>query len=219
MLRADATLTITRCERFATRSDRSCDAHRSPTSARASAVRGKALSPGYDSTALALFMTHRGALVDYASGITGNREQAEDVVQEAWLRFSAATGKNRNDGKPIVQPVAYLYRIVRNLAIDLANRLNAEALHPAGEALLSHVPASNADPEQRAVHRDQLRVLVAALDELPDRTRYAFDLHRFEEKTYSQIAEILGISQARAHGLVQEALAHCMRRLVNSGKK
>ena len=169
--------------------------------------------------ALDTFLKHREALVAYAAPLVGDRMRAEDVVQEAWLRFSAAAGKDRADGRPIVRPVAYLYRIVRNLAIDLAHRLRAEAAHPASEALLSEVPAERADPEQEVVDRDQVRALAAALDELPARTRHAFDLHRFEEKTYTEIGEILGISQARAHGLVQEAVAHCMRRLAqNAGK-
>ena len=43
-----------------------------------------------DSTTLDLFMTHRGALVDYAAGIVGNHAHAEDLVQEAWLRFDKA---------------------------------------------------------------------------------------------------------------------------------
>ena len=168
---------------------------------------------GQDSAALAVFMEHRRALVSYAGRIVGDPARAEDVVQEAWLRFSAAASKDRGGDKPIAQPVAYLYRIVRNLAVDVTHRLGAEAPHPASEALLSDLPATTADPERKAVDRDQLRALSAALNELPARTRYAFDLHRFDEKTYSEIGEILGISQARAHGLVQEALAHCMRRL------
>jgi RNA polymerase sigma-70 factor (ECF subfamily) len=165
------------------------------------------------------FLKHREALVQYATPLVGDRMRAEDVVQEAWLRFSAANAKHRGDANPIAQPVAYLYRIVRNLAFDLARKLSAEAWHPSGEALLSEVPADIADPEQEAVARDQLQTLAAALDELPARTRKAFDLHRFDEKTFTEIGEVLGISQARAHGLVQEAVAHCMRRLARNERK
>ena len=165
------------------------------------------------------FLKHRDALVAYAAVLVGDRVRAEDVVQEAWLRFSAATGEDRGEGKPIVQPAAYLYRIVRNLAIDLSHRRRTDAAHPSSEVLLNEVPADDADPERTALDRDQLRALAAALEELPQRTRYAFDLHRFDEKTYSEIGEILGISQTRAYGLVQEALAHCMRRLGQGGRK
>src|SRR5262245_35209429 len=62
---------------------------------------------------LALYIAHRGALVNYANGNTGDRAHAEDVVQEAWLRFGTTASE-----RPLDQPIGYLYRIVRNLAVD-----------------------------------------------------------------------------------------------------
>jgi RNA polymerase sigma factor (sigma-70 family) len=167
---------------------------------------------------LKVYLRHRAALVEYAMPIVGDRMRAEDVVQEAYLRF--APPSDTVSAMPAIErPAAYLYRIVRNLAIDLARRLSAEAWHPSSEALLSEVPADTADPEQEVMDRDQLQALVAALDELPERTRQAFDLHRFDERTFAEIGKILGLSQARAHGLVQEAIAHCMRRLARNERK
>ena len=164
---------------------------------------------------LELYLAHRAALVDYAAPIVGDRARAEDVVQEAWLRFSAATEKERAEAERITQPIGYLYRIVRNLATDVARRLSADSWTEDTPALEA-APAPEADPERQAVDRDALRVVAAALDELPPRTRLAFDLHRFGDKTFAEIGRQLGISQARAHNLVQEALAHCMRRLAGS---
>ena len=54
----------------------------------------------HDYTILALYLAHRGELVNYASAIVGDRGRAEDVVQEAWLRFGAAA-----DSRPIDEPV------------------------------------------------------------------------------------------------------------------
>lgn len=62
---------------------------------------------------LDVFLGLRRELVNYANGITGDRMQAEDVVQEAYIRLIAGRGE------PIEQPVAYAYRVVRNLALDL----------------------------------------------------------------------------------------------------
>jgi DNA-directed RNA polymerase specialized sigma24 family protein len=73
---------------------------------------------GRDDTPLALYSAHRNALTSYASGIVGDHSRAEDVVQEAWLRFVAAMGKG-----PLEEPVGYLYRIVRNLAVDYRRRM------------------------------------------------------------------------------------------------
>lgn len=59
---------------------------------------------------LDIYLANRQALVDYVAPIVGGQAQAEDVVQDAWLRFDA------RDTRPVQRPVAYLYRIVRNLA-------------------------------------------------------------------------------------------------------
>ncbi|MDE1174487.1 MAG: sigma-70 family RNA polymerase sigma factor [Parvibaculaceae bacterium] len=164
-------------------------------------------------TKLDLYLHHRADLIDYAAPIVGDRMQAEDVVQEAWMRFSVAVDKERGEADRIVQPVGYLYRIVRNLALDFARRLTSDAWHPAGEAVLQELPSRHASPEQETLHRNELRLVGEALAELPQRTRLAFDLHRFEGKTFAEIGVALGISQTRAHNLVQEAMLHCMERL------
>ena len=44
-------------------------------------------------SALSLYLVHRGALLNYANGIIGDRAQAEDVVQEAYLRFADAAAR------------------------------------------------------------------------------------------------------------------------------
>ncbi|WP_119301504.1 sigma-70 family RNA polymerase sigma factor [Dongia deserti] len=162
----------------------------------------------YDSVRLDLFLAHRSALIDYAQPIVGCRARAEDVVQEAYLRFAAAT--ERADDT-ILQPVGYLYRIVRNLALDWARHLAQEDRPPPGamERLASAAPS----PEQATVDRDQLRIVIAALDELPPRTRRAFELNRLQGETFPAIARQLGISVGLAHRLVKDALTHCADRL------
>lgn len=154
---------------------------------------------------LRLFLDHRAALVDYATPIVGNRANAEDVVQEAYLRFAAA------DAAVIEQPLAYLYRIVRNHALDMARRLASEKRRDVGAAVvLPEIPDLAANPERIALHRDDLRRVAAALDALPARTRRAFELYRFQDRTLQQIAEELGISTTMAHKLVRAALVACM---------
>lgn len=161
---------------------------------------------------LDLYLSHRAALIDYAAPIVGDRARAEDVVQEAWLRFTGDTVGQRTS---IVQPVSYLYRVVRNLAIDFTRRLAPEVRGEEADGFLDFAPATSPDPESCALHRDELNVVLAALEELPERTRRAFHMHRFDDRTYSEIALALGISQGRAHNLVSDAVAHCTQRIMD----
>lgn len=158
------------------------------------------------------YLKHRAALIDYAAPIVGDRHQAEDVVQEAWLRIADSSVHQRG---PIAQPASYLYRVVRNLAIDLSRRMAPEVRGEDAEMILALAPERAADPETRAIERNELDMVLAAIEELPERTRTAFHMHRFQNATYAAIGAALGISQARAHNLVAEAVAHCMRRVMD----
>ena len=172
-----------------------------------------------DLTVDELYLRHRGALIEYALPIVGCRAKAEDVVQEAFVRFSArrgtadlAKGANGHPRQPIAHPVSYLYRIVRNLAIDWIRR-PAETLEVGDVDGLAAFPAKTATPEQTLLQRDELRILAEALAELPERTRTAFDMHRLQGRSLKEVADHLGVSVVRAHQLVKDALRHAAARL------
>jgi RNA polymerase sigma factor (sigma-70 family) len=156
---------------------------------------------------LALYLAHRRELVNYASGIVGNRAQAEDLVQEAWLRFGAVAER-----RLLEEPIGYLYRIVRNLAVDDRRRLVREEKIIAPD---SPTAAESADglpsPEAQAAARDELRRLKDALAILPERTRIALEMRRFGGCKLKDIAAHLGISITVAHDIVAEGIAHCRR--------
>ena len=167
----------------------------------------------HEAARMELFLTHRAALIDYATPIVGDKARAEDVVQDAYIRFVAA-GKETAGSEPpdeggrIAHPVAYLYRIVRNLAFDWKRRRITEDAVP-DPAILDQVPATMASPEREALYRDELRVVAQALAELPERTRMAFEMHRLGGKTLREIATRLNISVGLAHQLVRDAMTHC----------
>lgn len=161
---------------------------------------------------LDLYLTHRAALVDYAAPIVGCRARAEDVVQDAWLRFNA----RQTTDLEISHPLGYLYRIVRNLALDQTRSLATERRQPDGDALLADLPANTASPEQQVAGQDELQRLADALLQLPERTRIAFEMHRLGGYTLQQVAAAMGISVGLTHQLVHDALSHCAVRLERS---
>jgi RNA polymerase sigma factor (sigma-70 family) len=146
--------------------------------------------------------------VNYANGIVGNRAQAEDVVQEAWLRFGAVTQRRSLD-----EPVGYLYRIVRNLAVDGRRRLVREerVIAPQADAAVQEAADHRPSPEAQTLARNELRLLREALAGLPERTRIALEMRRFGGCKLKEIAAHLGISVTVAHEIVAEGIAHCRR--------
>ncbi|GGH90400.1 DNA-directed RNA polymerase sigma-70 factor [Pseudomonas fluvialis] len=158
---------------------------------------------------LDIYLNHRAALVDYAAPIVGCRAQAEDVVQDAWLRFA----QNPSSSLPMRQPVGYLYRIVRNLALDVQRRLGRERRPDDSQAALGQLPSTTPDPERQVSSQAQLRRLHQSVQTLPPRTREAFALHRLEGLTLQEVARRLDISVGLAHQLVRAALSHCAEQL------
>jgi RNA polymerase sigma factor (sigma-70 family) len=159
---------------------------------------------------LAFFMAHRPNLVSYASRIVGSRTQAEDVVQEAWLRFDDASQL-----RLLEEPLGYLYRIVQNLALDGRRRQARDERRRDSYAAIATESDGHASltPEREALHKDSLRVVMEAIAELPERTRIALEMHRFGGRKLREIADHLGISIGRAHALVEEGIEHCRRHL------
>ena len=160
---------------------------------------------------LRLYQSHRPALVDYARAIIGDESHAEDVVQDAWLRFDGAVQKAQ-----LREPLRFLYRIVRNLAIDSRRRIRTNTDRYSTDVLeVTNVVASDSpSPEEAAVARNELDHILAALRELPERTRIAVEMHRFGGHTLAEIAETLDISVGTAHALVADGVKHCHRRRI-----
>ncbi|BAP45850.1 sigma-70 family RNA polymerase sigma factor [Pseudomonas sp. 21LCFQ02] len=149
----------------------------------------------------------RRELVNYANGITGDRMQAEDIVQEAYVRLIAG------QGEPIEQPAAYAYRVVRNLALDLIrSRAREQARHASPPDWL--LPAVLSDPADTWQHGMALERLASVLDSMPVANRRALEMHRFGGYTLAQIAEQLGVSVTSAHRLLRDALVRLTRAFV-----
>lgn len=169
---------------------------------------------------LDLFLAHRGALLNYASKIVGDRAHAEDVVQEAFLRFDAAAaepgpGGQGPGGQGLSEPLAYLYRIVRNLSLDLCRKLGRERNRQVAdsEERMAQIGEDRPSPEAAVGARHELALVVAAMAELPERTRIALEMHRFGGCSLREISAHLGISVGLAHSLVTDGLEHCRQRL------
>lgn len=157
---------------------------------------------------LRLFLTHQEALIEYAKAIVGCRLRAEDVVQDAYLRFVGVAAD-----RPPDQPLKYLYRIVRNRALDLTRRMRLEQHYFCAADLAANIPTDGPSQETEAIHKNDLKIVLAAIDELPDRTRIALKMHRLNGDRLKDVADRLGISLALAHGLICKGVEHCRCRL------
>lgn len=155
------------------------------------------------------YLLYRRELVDYATMLIHDRASAEDVVQDAFVRFRVSM-----DGdEAITDRRQYLRRIVRNLTLDWRRRLSIVRTHFDSEYPADTIAEQLPNPEQALAARQELRLVLAAIAELPQRTRIALELHRFEGWKLKDIASRLDISVTLTHSFIQDGLDACRRRL------
>ncbi|CCF22163.1 Sigma factor (plasmid) [Pseudorhizobium banfieldiae] len=148
------------------------------------------------------YLVHRSALIDYASSILRSREAAEDIVQEAYLRLAPERAATLGTA----HRVSYLYRIVRNLALDALKRRGIERRGHCDDPPFWILPQPVETPEQTIILRDQAEVAAAALARLPEDVRIAVQMYRHGGHTLQEVASHLGVSVATAHRYVRDAM-------------
>lgn len=137
-------------------------------------------------------------LTSYAYNILGIREDAEDAVQDVFLKYSEA-GKEK-----ILDPKAYLVRMVINRSLDLKEKRQKQRAAYPGEWLPEPIATETADAG--IVKTEILSYsLLVLLEELDAKQRAVFILREAFDYPYEEIAEILSISTDLARQLLSRA--------------
>jgi len=156
--------------------------------------------PEAPSDAGAAFAENRGRLWGIAYRMLGSRADADDAVQDAYLRWHGARAEE------IRSPQAWLVTTVTRLCIDRLKRLRTEREHYTGpwlpEPLVEESPAADHAVELAS----ELSVaLLAVLERLAPEERAAFLLREMFDSGYGDIAQILGKSEVATRQLVSRA--------------
>lgn len=146
-------------------------------------------------------------LVCFLNAKLGNRQVAEDVVHDAYLRVL-----ERSSETPIEQPRAFLYRTALNLVID-DHRRNALRQVESLEVLDNEERYFTPSPHSTLDHGQRLDMLQRALGELSPLCRDSFLLRKIEGLSHPEIAEQLGISKALVEKHIVNAMKHCRQRI------
>lgn len=155
-----------------------------------------------------IFINQRPRLCKIAARVLGSSDQADDVVQDAYLKVSeAATLFEVN------KTISYVSRVVRNLAIDRYRRSAFESALFVKEEEGDGAFYASHSPEVIAIDRQSLAQVVLALDELPERTKRVFELYRSGNYTQREVANLLGISTTLVNFMIRDALTHCRKSL------
>lgn len=160
----------------------------------------------------AIFAGQRPMLLRLLTARLGSRDEAEDALQDMWLRLDQASAQ------PIAQPAAFLYRMASNLATDRRIAAARRGARDAGWLGVQPGADEYADPERAAVARGQWQLVEGAIADMPDRMAIALRMFRLEERSQRDIADHLGISVSGVEKLLQRAYRKIHDRLTLDGE-
>ena len=158
----------------------------------------------------ALVRTYSATLYRVAYSVLRNPAEAEDAVQETFLRVVERPHQiiAIRDLRP------WRIRITWNLALDRRRRIRPQQMNGITEAaLISAAPSA----DQQITGTTQIAAVLAAIDRLPKREREVLLLTAVEELTTAEIAAILDRSESSVRSLIFRARIHLKQRLEKGG--
>ncbi|MFC8513557.1 RNA polymerase sigma factor SigJ [Streptomyces sp. NPDC057257] len=149
------------------------------------------------------FEEHRGRMKAVAYRMLGSQTEAEDAVQEAWLKLS------RSDADGIQNLGGWLTTVVGRICLDMLRSRGARREQPIDETFVPDPvirPLSEIDPEQEVLQADSVGLaLLVVLETLEPAERLAFVLHDMFAVPFDDIAPIVERSSAATRQLASRA--------------
>ncbi|MET8953936.1 RNA polymerase sigma factor SigJ [Streptomyces sp. NPDC004393] len=149
------------------------------------------------------FQEHRGQLRAVAYRMLGSLSEADDAVQETWLRLS------RSDVSEVRNLGGWLTTVVGRICLDLLRSRGARREEPMGDTFVPDpvvTPLDRVDPEQEALLSDSVGIaLLVVLETLEPDERLAFVLHDMFAVPFDDIAPVVGRGSAATRQLASRA--------------
>lgn len=165
----------------------------------------------------AVFESYRRSLLGKLTRIVQDRQIAEDLTQETYLRVRRAA-----ESGPIDHIEAFLHRTARNLALDHLRRTKRRAgmgSSAVEDGAIDDLADDRPSAEEALIERQTLTVLSEAMARLPQRARLVLTLSRVEDWPNTKIAAHLGISERTVFNDLKLALGHCRDAMARVDKK
>lgn len=155
-----------------------------------------------------LFLAQRGTLLRTLQRMVGNHSTAEDLLQETYLRVSAALAEH-----PVEHLAPFMFQTARNLALDHLRGLRRQSRivqTDVPNAVIEQIPARAATLESTLENQQLLEALDAAIAGLTPRQQETFVLNRLQGWSYAEIAAHFDVSLSTVQKDLKLAMALCV---------
>lgn len=161
-----------------------------------------------DKNALGILVErHKKLAFSLALGLVGNKDDAYDISQEAFLRVYRSA-RTFDSSKPFLP---WFYTIISNLCRSLLRRRTVREYRTVDLDDISFLLVDHATPEQAYIRRELVANLRQALMKLPFKDREIITLQHFRNMSYDEIAALLDIPR----GTVMSRLYYARKKLAN----
>ncbi len=166
-----------------------------------------------------LFVKHTRGIVNFAYRFVRNREIAEELAQEVFLRVYENAAGYRIQARF----TSWLYKIATNVCLNEIRKPQFRVPHQSMHASLSDDGndedrklefGTAAAPDKIFEQKDLSRIIGQALQQIPEKQRIAFILNKYQELSYSEVADVMDSSEKAVKSLIhraKEALAERLR--------
>lgn len=178
---------------------------------------------GGDATAFGLLVQrHRAAVFNFILRSVGQRQRAEDLLQETWLKVVRSSAEY----EPKARFTTWVFTIARNLCVDSVRKETYRAAQsldapegpgderPLGEKLPDRLQAA---PDEAAADARLRPLLVRALSGLPVEQREVFLMREYHGLGFREIAQVTGVNENTVKSRMRYALEGLRRRLAELG--
>lgn len=176
-----------------------------------------------DETAFRLLVdTYQKFVLNSCYKFVYNRETAEDLTQDVFIEVYRSINVFRADSKLST----WIYRIAISKSLDYLKGQKRKKRFAILKSLFGEdeveerisVPES-IGPDMILENEDRIKVLAWALNKLPENQRIAFTLSKYDEMSYQEISEILGVSISSVESLIHRAKLNLKKKLYGYYKK
>lgn len=157
-----------------------------------------------------LFEANNGALMRFLTGKLKSAQEAREVAQEAYVRvlqLDTAGGMSHMQ--------SFLFKTAANLAANRAKSVRRRERIDSFEFFAE--PDVAASPEDEVAAAQVLDHLLAAIQELPPKCRFAFVMHRFHGQEFEDVARLMNISERMVRIYIERAAEYCRKQLLVAG--
>lgn len=163
-----------------------------------------------------LVESHKNKVINTCFGFVHNRADAEDIAQDVFVEVYQSVN-NFNEDSSIS---TWIYRIAVNKSLDFIRkskrkkrwaeltRINLDSKNET-----DHWFADDNNPQLTLENLERIKILNSAIDTLPQNQRAAFTLHKYEDLSYKEVAEILNTSVSSVESLMHRAKINLQQKL------